>query len=106
MEGSISLWGTMQGCEYSGGIGKSETGLQSLSQSSQKRVWDRESRAGLSIQSSENRTKVCGWMGYVVGDLGTSSDYGEVWIGVLVWCYIPCNTSYFNICCYKRNRDI
>ena len=43
------------------------------------------------MRSSENRTKVCGWMGYVVGDLRTSSGHGEVWIGVLVQCYTECN---------------
>ena len=42
--------------------------------------------------SSENRTKVCEWMGYAIGDLRTSSGYGEVWIGVLVWCYMECNS--------------
>ena len=38
----------------------------------------------MSMWSSENGTKVCGWMGYAVGDLRTSSGYGEVWIEVLV----------------------
>ena len=43
------------------------------------------------MRSSENRTKVCGWMGYVVGGLGTSSGHGEVWIGVPVRCYTECD---------------
>ena len=73
------------------GMSKSKTGLQSLSQGIQKRVWDREGRAGSSTQSSENRTKVCGWMGYVVGDLRTSSGHRDVWIRVPVWCYMECN---------------
>ena len=42
--------------------------------------------------SSENGTKVCGWMGYAVEDLGTSSGHGDVWIGVPVRCYMECNT--------------
>ena len=48
-------------------------------------------RGGLGRRSSKNRTKVCGWMGYAVGDLGTSSGHGEVWVRVLVWCYMECN---------------
>ena len=47
------------------------------------------------MRSSENRTKVCGWMGYVAGDLRTSSGHGEVWIGVPVQCYMECNTLFF-----------
>ena len=46
------------------------------------------------MRSSKNRTKVCGWMGYAVGNLRKSSNYGEVWIlwiGVLVRCYTECN---------------
>ena len=35
------------------------------------RVLNREGQAGPSMQSSKNRTKVCGWMGYMVGDLRT-----------------------------------
>ena len=81
----------MQSHERSEGMSKSETGLQSLSQGSQKRVWDGEGRAGLSTWSSKNRTKVCGWMGYAVGDLRTSSGCGEVWIRVPVQCYMECN---------------
>ena len=82
----------MQGRECSEGMSKSETGLRSLSQGSRKRVWDREGQAGSSTWSSKNRTKVCGWMGYAVGDLRTSSGCGEVWIGVPVRCYTECNT--------------
>ena len=70
----------MQGRERSGGMSKSETGLQSLSQGSRKRVWDGEGRVGSSTRSSKNRTKVCGWIGYAVGDLITSLGCGEVWI--------------------------
>ena len=73
------------------GMSKSETGLQSLSQGSQIRVWNGEGWAGSSMQSSKNRTKVCGWMGYAVGDLRTSLGHGDVWIGVLVQCYMECN---------------
>ena len=82
----------MQGHECGEGMSKSETGLQSLSQGSRIRVWNREGRAKSSMWSSENRTKVCGWMGYVVGDLRTSSGYGDVWIRVPVRCYMECNT--------------
>ena len=81
----------MQGREHSEGMSKFEMRLYSLSQGSRKRVWDREGRVGLSAWSSENRTKVCGWMGYAVGDLRTSLGPGEVWIGVLVRCYMECN---------------
>ena len=81
----------MQGRECRGGMSKSEMGLRSLGQGSRKRVWDGEGWAGLSTWSFENRTKVCGWMGYAVGDLRTSSGYGEVWIGVPVQCYTECN---------------
>ena len=42
------------------------------------------------MRSSENRTKVYG-MGYAGGGLGTSLGHGEVWIEVLVWCYMECN---------------
>ena len=82
----------MQGRECSEGMSKSEMGLQSLGQGGRIRVWNGEGRAGLSTWSSINRTKVCGWMGYTVGDLRTSSGYGDVWIGVLVRCYTECNT--------------
>ena len=44
------------------------------------------------MRSSENRTKVCGWMGYMVGDLGTSLGHRDMWIGVPVQCYTECNT--------------
>ena len=43
----------MQGCERSKGMSKSERGLRSLGQGSQKRVWNGEGRAGSSMQSSE-----------------------------------------------------
>ena len=81
----------MQGCKRSGGMSKSETGLQSLSQGSWIRVWNREGQAGSSMRSSKNRTKVCGWMGYVVGDLRMSSGHRDMWIRVLVRCYTECN---------------
>ena len=94
MGGSLLyLWGTMQGHKRSKGMSKPETGLQSLSQGSWKRVWSGEGWAGSSTWSSKNRTKVCGWMGYAVGDLRTSSGHGEVWIGVPMWCYMECNRS-------------
>ena len=82
----------MQGHKRSKGMSKSETGLLSLSQDSQERVWNGEGWGGLGMQSSENRTKVCGWMGYAVGDLGTSLGHGEVWVGVPVRCYTECTT--------------
>ena len=41
--------------------------------------------------SSKNGTKVCGWMGYALGDLRTSSGHGDVWIRVPVQCYTECN---------------
>ena len=50
----------MQGHERSKGMSKSEIGLQSLSQGSWERVWNGEGQAGLGIQSSKNRIKVCG----------------------------------------------
>ena len=83
----------MQGRERGEGMSKSEMGLQSLGQGSWIRVWNGEGQAGSSMQSSENRTKVCGWMGYTVGDLRMSSGHGDAWIGVLVWCYTECNKS-------------
>ena len=39
----------------------------------------------------ENGTKVCGGMGYAVEGLRTSLGRGDVWIGVLVQCYMECN---------------
>ena len=81
----------MQGRECSEGMSKSEMGLWSLGQGSQIRVWNGEGRVGSSMWSSENRTKVCGWMGYVVGDLRTSLGHGDVWIRVPVRCYTECN---------------
>ena len=82
----------MQGCECSKGMSKSETGLQSLGQGNQKGVWNGEGQAGSSMQSSENGTEVCGWMGYVVGDLRVILGHGEVWIRVPAWCYMECNS--------------
>ena len=67
---------------------KSEMGLQSLSQGSQERVWNGESWAGSGTPSSENRTKVCGWMGHAVRGLRVSLGHGEVWIRVPVRCYM------------------
>ena len=83
----------MEGCKCSEGMSKSEMGLQSLGQGSRIRVWNREGRGGSSMWSSENRTKVCGWMGHAVGDLRTSLGHGDVWIGVPVRCYMECNKS-------------
>ena len=91
----------MQGRERSEGMSKSETGLRSLGQGSQIRVWSGVGQAGLSMQSSKNRTKVCGWMGYVAGDLRTSLGHGDVWIGVPVWYYTECNSCYKTT--YKKN---
>ena len=59
----------MQGHEHGERKSKSETGLQSLGQGSRIRAWHGEGRAGSSMRSSKNRTKVCGWIGYVVEDL-------------------------------------
>ena len=39
--------------------------------------------------------KVCGWMGYAVGDLRTSLGHGDMWIGVPVRCYTECNIPLF-----------
>ena len=52
--------GTMQGCERSKGMSKSETGLRSLGQGSRERVWNGEGRAGSGIRSPDNGIKVCG----------------------------------------------
>ena len=82
----------MQGRERGKGMSKSEMGLRSLSQGGRIRVWSGEVKAGSSTWSSENRTKVCGWMGYTVGDLRMSSGHGDMRIGVLVQCYMECNT--------------
>ena len=96
----------MQGHEHSKGMSKSKMGLQSLSQGSGIRAWNREGQAGSSMQSSKNGTKVCGWMGYAVEGLRTSSGRGDAWIGVSVQCYMECNRKsistqeYFN---YSEN---
>ena len=82
----------MQGRERGEGMSKSKMGLQSLGQGSRIRAQDGEGRAGLSMWSFKNRTKVCGWMGYAVEDLRISSGREDVWIGVLVRCYMECNT--------------
>ena len=94
----------MQGRERGEGMSKSEMGLRSLGQGSQKRVWNGEGQAGSSTWSSENRTKVCRWMGYMVGDIRTHLGHGEVWIGVPVQCYTLCNTpsqTYSSPCCAR-----
>ena len=80
----------MQGREHGEGMSKSETGLQSLSQGSWIRARNGEGQAGSRMQSSENGTKVCGWMGYAVEDLRTSLGRGDAWIGV-PQCYTECN---------------
>ena len=82
----------MQGRQHGEGRSKSEMGLRSLGQGSWIRVRHGEGWGGSSMQSSKNGTKVCGWMGYMVGDLRTSSGHGDVWIGVLVRYYTECNT--------------
>ena len=81
----------MQGRKCGKGMSKSEMGLRSLGQGSQKKGmgW-----GGSSMWSSKNRTKICGWMGYAVGDLRISLGPGEVWIGVPVQCYTKCNRTY------------
>ena len=56
----------MQGRECSKGMSKSETGLQSLGQGSQERVWNWEGRAGLGTWSSKNRIKVL-WIEGICG---------------------------------------
>ena len=42
--------------------------------------------------SSKNRTKVCGWMGYVVRGLRMSAGHEDAWIRVPVRCYMECHT--------------
>ena len=70
MGGSLLyLWGTMQGCERGKGKSKPEAGLQSLSQGSRIRVWNGEGWAGSRCGVPKTETKVCGGMGYTVGDL-------------------------------------
>ena len=88
-------------------MSKSKTGLQSLGQGSRKRVWNREGQAGSSTQSSKSRTKVCGWMGYTVGDLRASLGHGEVWIGVPVWCYTECSTlqKWQGVLCHEHHNS-
>ena len=66
-------------------------GLRSLGQGSQIRARNGEGQAGSSMRSSENGTKVCEWMGYVVEDLRMSLGHGDAWIRVLVQCYMECN---------------
>ena len=68
----------MQGHECGEGMSKSEMGLRSLSQGSQIKVWNREGQTASNMRSSKNGTKVCGWMGYAVGDLRTSSGHGDM----------------------------
>ena len=63
----LQLRGTMQGHKRSKGMSKSETGLQSLGQGSQERVWNGEGQGGLGTWSSKNGIKVCGQNGYTVG---------------------------------------
>ena len=84
----------MQGRKPSEGMSKSEMGLQNLGQGSQIRAQNGEGRAGSGMWSSENGTKVCGGMGYMVEGFRTSSGREDVWIGVPVRCYTPCNTTH------------
>ena len=51
-----------------------------------------EIRGSITWSVAENRTKVCGWMGYTVEDLRTSLGHGDAWIGVPVQCYMECNS--------------
>ena len=82
----------MQGHKRGEGKSKPETGLQSLSQGSRIRAWNGEGWAGLRCGVMKMETKVCGGMGYVVGDFRMSLGRGDAWIGVPVRCYTPCNT--------------
>ena len=81
----------MQGCEHGEGKSKPEMGLQSLSQGSRIRAWNREGRAGSRRGVPEMETKVCGGMGYMVEDFRSSLGHGDTWIGVPVQCYTECN---------------
>ena len=81
----------MQGHGRGEGKSKPETGLQSLGQDSQIRAWNREGRAGSRCGVLKTETKVCGGMGYTVGDFRTSLGCGDTWIGVPVRCYTECN---------------
>ena len=67
-------------------------GLQSLGQGSQIRAQNGEGRAGSRCGVPKMETKVCGGMRYAVGDFRTSLGRGDVWIGVLVQCYMECNS--------------
>ena len=80
----------MQGHEHSKGMSKSKMGLSVRV----ARKGYKMGRVGEGRARGVLRTELrhCGWMGYVVGDLGTSSGHGEVLIGVPVQCYMECNT--------------
>ena len=93
MGGSLLyLWGTTQGHECGEGRSKSEMGLRSLSQGSRIRAWNGEGRVGSRCRVPETETKVCGRVGYVVEDFRMSLGCGDAWIGVLVRCYMECNS--------------
>ena len=81
----------MQGRKRSEGKSKPETGLRSLSQGSRIRARNREGRAGSRCGVPKMEIKVCGGMGYMVGDFRTSLGRGDAWIGVPVRCYTECN---------------
>ena len=82
----------MQGRECSEVKSKPETGLQSLGQGSRIRAWNGEGQAGSRCGVLKMGTKVCGGMGYAGEVFRMSLGRGDVWIGVPVRCYTPCNT--------------
>ena len=95
MGGSLLyLRGTTQGCKCGKGKSKPKTGLRSLGQGSWIRAWNGEGWAGSRCGVLETETKVCGGMGYMVEDFRSSLGRGDVWIGVLVRCYMECNSGH------------
>ena len=82
----------MQGCEHGKGKSKPKMGLWSLGQGSWIRAWNGEGQAGSRCGVPKTETKVCGGMGYMVGDSRMSLSHGDAWIEVPVQCYTPCNT--------------
>ena len=70
---------------------KPEMGLQSLGQGSRIRAQNGEGQAGSRCGVLKMETNVCGGTGYVVGDFRMSLSCGDVWIRVLVRCYMECN---------------
>ena len=64
-------------------------GLRSLGQGS--RIRNGEGQAESRCRGLKMETKVCGRVGYTVEYFRMSLGHGDVWIGVLVWCYMECN---------------